>query len=109
MALTDKNCEPCEDGVEPFTREEEENYLSEISGWSINREEVHKIRKTYEFEDFVEAIDFVNKVAELAESKGHHPNIYIEYNKVTLEVWTHAIDGLSENDFILAAKADNLE
>lgn len=82
--------------------------LENIPSWQLIDGEVPQIARTWKFQDFEEAMKFVNKVAELAEAENHHPNIEIAYNKVTLTLWTHSIGGLSENDFILAAKIDVL-
>ena len=79
--------------------------LKQIPGWQLDGE---KLRRKYSFEDFMQAIDFVNKMAQLAESEGHHPNFSVDYSRVDVTIWTHAIGGLSENDFILAAKIDKL-
>ncbi len=105
--LTQKKCLPCEGGVEPLSEDEIKNYLSQIKGWNLAKVDNHfQIEKEFVFKDFKEAIEFVNRVADLAEEEGHHPDICIHYNKVKLTLWTHAIGGLSENDFILAAKVD---
>jgi 4a-hydroxytetrahydrobiopterin dehydratase len=102
MSLKDKKCLPCEGGVEAFTPEKISEYLKLVhENWKL---ENGKIVSDFKFKDFVEAMKFVNSVAEIAESEGHHPDIIVRYNKVRLELYTHAIDGLSENDFILAAK-----
>jgi 4a-hydroxytetrahydrobiopterin dehydratase len=104
--LLKKKCIPCEaGGVEPFSRTQAEEYLKETNGWTLD-EKALKISKEYKFKDFIGAINFVNNIAEIAEGEGHHPDIKINYNKVMLELSTHAIGGLSENDFILAAKID---
>jgi 4a-hydroxytetrahydrobiopterin dehydratase len=79
--------------------------LSELAGWYLNGK---WITKEFAFKNFVAAMQFVNKVAEIAEGEGHHPDIHIHYNRVRFDIWTHAIDGLSENDFILAAKIDGI-
>ena len=84
-------------------REEAEQRLREISGWVLNRGG-NKIERDFTFKDFKGAMDFVNKAARVAESEGHHPDIYISWNRVHLALTTHAINGLSENDFIMAAK-----
>lgn len=105
--LLNKKCKPCEGGVQPFTKEEVLAYSLQVPGWMFD-EEAEKISKEFKFKDFIESINFVKKVADLAESEGHHPDIHIYYNKVLLELSTHAIGGLSENDFILAAKVDTL-
>ncbi len=94
--------------MEAFDREKAETYLAHISGWSLDVG-AKKISKEFIWNNFVEAIQFVNKVADIAEAEGHHPDIHIHYNKVTIELWTHAIGGLSENDFILAAKIEALK
>lgn len=107
MDLLDKKCVPCEGGMPPLTPEEIEKYLPQIKGWEIFDNK--KVGRNFKFKDFKEALDFVNKVADLAESEGHHPDILIHgWNKVRIESTTHAIGGLSENDFILAAKIGKL-
>jgi 4a-hydroxytetrahydrobiopterin dehydratase len=104
--LTKKKCEPCEGGTKPLTPDEYDAYLhNELSGWHDVDEK--KIEKHYKFKDFQEALDFVSKVGQIAEEEGHHPDIYLHnWNKVRLTLTTHAIHGLSVNDFILAAKID---
>ena len=103
--LLKKKCVPCEGGVNPIDRESAHKYLDQLTGWILAKN-VKEISKEYKFQDFIGAINFVNLVADIAESEGHHPNIHIHYNKVLLELSTHAIGGLSENDFIVAAKID---
>lgn len=104
--LLKKICVSCEGkGIRPYDLAKAEEYLVQVPGW-ILREDAKQISREYKFKDFIGAVNFVNKVAELAESEGHHPDIHISYNKVLLELSTHAIGGLSENDFILAAKID---
>lgn len=105
--LIQKKCVPCEGGASPLARVQAENYLKETPGWEIV-EEGKKIKREFKLGDFKEAMAFVGKVAELAEAEGHHPDFHIFYNRVVLESWTHAIGGLSENDFILAAKINNI-
>ncbi len=105
MDLLKKKCVPCEGGANPLSQEEAGNYLSEIEGWTLDREG-KKISKEFKFRDFIGAINFVERVADVAEMEDHHPDIHVYYNKVVLELWTHAIGGLSENDFIVAAKVD---
>lgn len=102
--LADETCEPCEGGVPPMERSEARAYLDRVEDWSFA--DVPKIRKEYQFKDFNEAMEFVNRMAEVSEAEGHHPNFTVRYNRVDVVVWTHAIDGLSKNDFILAAKLD---
>ena len=102
--LIAKKCIPCEGGMLPLAKEEVKSLLSRVSGWSVNGE-FKKISRDFKFKNFKEAMEFVNKVAGLAESEGHHPDIYIhDWNQVRLDLSTHAIGGLSENDFIMAAK-----
>lgn len=102
-----KKCVPCEGGVKPLTPGEYSAFLrTELNGWiDVDRKQ---IEKEYKFKNFKEALAFVNKVGELAESEGHHPDISLHgWNKVKLTLSTHAIGGLSENDFILASKIDS--
>ncbi|MEK7102369.1 MAG: 4a-hydroxytetrahydrobiopterin dehydratase [Patescibacteria group bacterium] len=107
MSLTDKKCVPCEGGTLPLARERVEELLRETPEWGVDAE--HKeIRRVFKFKDFKEAMVFVNKVAEIAEAEGHHPDITINWNKVSLSLSTHSIGGLSENDFIVAAKVNQL-
>lgn len=108
MTLIEEHCVPCEGGTPPLTEEQENGFLDETSGWTLHRDGAHRITREWTLKDFVAALQFVNRVGDLAESEGHHPNISIHYNKVELELSTHAINGLSENDFILAAKINLL-
>lgn len=107
MDLLNKKCVPCEGGTKPMTKEESQKYLAEVLGWNMV-EEGKKISKEFTLPDFLQAIQFVNNIAEIAEKEGHHPDLHVFYNKVQIELWTHAIGGLSENDFILAAKINNI-
>ena len=105
--LLKNQCVPCQGGVEPLKGkaiEELREYLSK--DWRVINE--HHLEKEYKFKDFAQALEFVNKVGRLAESQGHHPDIYLSWGKVKLTIWTHKIKGLHKNDFILAAKADEL-
>ena len=106
--LLNQKCVPCEGGIAPLSEDKENEYLKEIKDWTLERKDVHHIKKEFLLKNFLKAIEFVNKVAEIAENEGHHPNIYIYYNKVDIEIYTHAIKGLHKNDFILAAKIDNI-
>lgn len=107
MELIKKKCIPCEGGTPPFDQEKIKEYLAQLkSDWEVL--ENRKIRKEFKFKDFLGAIAFVNKVAEIAEQEDHHPDIHISYRKVLIELWTHAVGGLSENDFIVAAKIELL-
>lgn len=108
MNLTKKHCIPCEEGGTPMSEEDENKYIKQVPSWILTRDGIHKITKQFKFKNFREAIAFVNKVGALAESEGHHPDIKIVYNKVRLDLFTHAVDGLSENDFIMASKINKL-
>ena len=106
--LTAKKCLPCEGGVEPCSPSEARQQLEQLAGWTL----VHdgkRIRREWRVRDFMAGIDFFNRCAQIAEADGHHPDLHIAgYRNVAVELWTHAIGGLSENDFILAAKIDQL-
>lgn len=106
--LAHKKCRPCEGGVEPYTLEESKAQLAKLEGWRLT-DDNQRIRKEWTAKNFMAAIDFFNRIATLAEEDGHHPDLHLEgYRRVAIELWTHAIGGLSENDFILAAKIDRL-
>ena len=105
MDLIKKRCVPCEGGAKPFTGNEIKKYLNDVGAWELKK---GHLWRTFTFVEFLPAMDFVNKVAGLAEQEGHHPDFHIHYNIIELEVWTHAVNGLTENDFILAAKIDKL-
>ena len=106
MDLFNKRCVPCEGGIKPFGAEEIKKYLVEVPGWEVKEEKL--LSKEYKCRDFKGSIEFVKKVAAVAEQENHHPDICIFYNKVRLDISTHAIGGLSENDFILAAKINTV-
>jgi 4a-hydroxytetrahydrobiopterin dehydratase len=105
MALKDEKCLPCEGGTPPLGEERIRKLLHEVPGWTVRE---GKLRKDLKFADFVSAMSFLNRLAEIAEREGHHPDFCVHYNRVELTVWTHAIGGLSQNDFILASKIDAL-
>jgi 4a-hydroxytetrahydrobiopterin dehydratase len=106
--LTKKKCLPCEGGVEPYTLEQSQTQLEMLDGWYLSRDG-QRIRKDWTVKHFMAGMKFFNTVAQIAENDGHHPDLHIEgYRNVSIELWTHAIGGLSENDFILAAKIDQL-
>lgn len=86
----------------------EDELIRKVSGWILLRDGTHRLRKMFSFKNFKEAMVFVNKIADLSESEGHHPDIKIVYNKVKLDLFTHAVGGLSENDFIMASKINQL-
>lgn len=110
MDLAKQKCVACRVGAPTLKGEELSNYKNSVDpGWEFYDGET-KIKREFGFEDFKKAIEFVNKVGELAEDEGHHPNIYIyDYKKVRLELWTHKIGGLHQNDFILASKIDTMK
>ncbi len=103
--LEKKKCVPCSTDTPPMSKEEIRKYLKEVNGWAA---EGYKIKKTIEFKGFKETVDFVNRVAGIAEEQGHHPDICVSYNRAEIILWTHKIKGLHENDFIMAAKIDQL-
>lgn len=106
--LTAKKCKPCEGGVEPCPLDDARSQLEKLEGWYLTHDG-QRIRKEWTVKHFMAGMDFFNRVAEIAEEDGHHPDLHIEgYRNVSIELWTHAIGGLSENDFILAAKIDEL-
>jgi 4a-hydroxytetrahydrobiopterin dehydratase len=102
--LASRQCVPCRGGVPPLKGEELKRLHGQIEGWEVIEE--HHLRKTYRFKDFVEALAYVNRLGEMAEEQGHHPDIYLSWGKVRIEIWTHKIDGLTESDFVFAAKCD---
>jgi 4a-hydroxytetrahydrobiopterin dehydratase len=107
MNLSSQKCTPCEVGGVPLNKDEVTFYAKDAPEWSVSSD-LKKISRMWKFEDFKEAISFTNKIAVLAEEEGHHPDISIHYSEVTIELWTHAVGGLSVNDFIMAAKIENL-
>ncbi len=107
-ALEQKKCVPCQGGIPPLTSEDAREHLSAVSGWELS-DDSRQISRQFTFKDFREAMAFVNKVADLAEEEGHHPDFAIHWNKVDLVLYTHKIDGLHENDFIMAAKINGLD
>lgn len=109
MALADRTCVPCRGGVPPMERAQAEQMLAELGAdWQIRENGYLFLEKTYRFKDFSEALDFVNRVGALAEEQAHHPDISLSWGRVVLQIWTHKIKGLTESDFILAAKCDRL-
>jgi 4a-hydroxytetrahydrobiopterin dehydratase len=106
-ALAEKQCVLCKGGVPPLKGQELERLARELDGgWQVVEE--RQLEKEYRFKDFREALGFTNSIGELAEAQGHHPDIYLAWGKVKLTIWTHKINGLTESDFVLAAKADKL-
>lgn len=107
MSLAEKHCVPCKGGVPPLKGEELAKLAGQVSGWKVVDE--HHLEKQYTFPDFKSALDFVNKAGEIAEAEGHHPDLFLTWGKVGVKTWTHKIDGLTESDFILAAKIDEVK
>ena len=101
-----RNCVPCRGGVPPLKGEAIEGLLREVAAWEAVEE--HHLVKSFRFKDFKTALDFVNRVGELSEREWHHPDLALAWGKVDIKIYTHKIDGLSDNDFILAAKIDRL-
>jgi 4a-hydroxytetrahydrobiopterin dehydratase len=104
MSLAQKQCVPCRGGVPPLKGEELLKFTRQVQGW--NAVEEHHLTKLFTFPDFRAALDFVNKIGTIAEEQQHHPDIYLAWGKVEVKIWTHKINGLHDNDFILAAKID---
>ncbi|PWT90972.1 MAG: 4a-hydroxytetrahydrobiopterin dehydratase [Blastocatellia bacterium] len=104
--LVSRQCVPCRGGVPPLAGEEITKFQSQLSGWEVVNE--HHLKKEYRLGNFGEALEFVNRVGELAEEQGHHPDICFGWGNVEITIWTHKINGLTESDFILAAKIDAL-
>ena len=105
--LANKECVPCKGGVPPLKGEDLQNLSKEISDdWNVVDE--HHLEREYSFNDFKDALKYTNLVGEMAEAQGHHPDIYLAWGKVKIVVWTNKIDGLTESDFIFAAKSDSL-
>jgi 4a-hydroxytetrahydrobiopterin dehydratase len=103
--LASKTCVPCRGGVPPLSMDVASRLMEQLDGWQF--EQGH-LAKSYHFPDFGTALEFVNKIGAISEQQGHHPDVYMTWGKVSLEVWTHKIDGLTESDFILAAKFDEV-
>lgn len=103
MDLSDKRCVPCEGDFPAMTPAQARDMMDNVPGWELN-EKSTVIERTFKFKDFAEALAFANKVGALAEEEGHHPDLYVAWGKVRITLTTHAVKGLSENDFILAAK-----
>ena len=106
MGLAEKHCVPCRGGVPSLKGEELEKLRAQLPGWQVVDE--HHLAKLFTFPDFRSALDFVNRAGAVAEEEGHHPDLYLSWGKVEVRTWTHKIDGLTESDFILAAKIDRL-
>jgi 4a-hydroxytetrahydrobiopterin dehydratase len=106
MGLADKECIPCKGGIPPMERSKAEAMLKELEpGWELTHDGT-RLERSYAFKDFLKAMAFANRVAEVAEKEFHHPDLYIAWGKCRVEIWTHKINGLTESDFYFAAKAD---
>jgi len=103
--LIAKTCVPCRGGTPPLSAERAQEYHAATPAWTL-APDAKRLSRTFKFKDFREAMVFVNRVAEVAEAEGHHPDLAIHWNRVDVELWTHSIGGLHENDFIVAAKID---
>jgi 4a-hydroxytetrahydrobiopterin dehydratase len=106
MSLAEKHCVPCRGGTPPLSGAELERMSSEAPAWQVV--EGHHLTRSFTFSDFRTALAFVNRVGAVAEEEGHHPDLALAWGKVDIKTWTHKIDGLTESDFILAAKIDRL-
>jgi 4a-hydroxytetrahydrobiopterin dehydratase len=106
--LRTMKCIPCEGGTPPLSDNDENSLLIQTKGWEVHREGVHQLKRMFQFKDFKETMRFVNKIADIAESEQHHPDLYIFYNRLEVILYTHAVKGLSQNDFIVAAKINSL-
>jgi len=105
MSLADNKCVPCRGGVPPMEQAKAQAMLKQLErGWQLNKD--GHLERLYTFKDFAQALDFVNKVGAVAEAEGHHPDLYLAWGKCKVELWTHKINGLTESDFYMAAKAD---
>jgi 4a-hydroxytetrahydrobiopterin dehydratase len=104
MSLAEKNCVPCRGGVPPLTSAEIAPLLAEVDGWSVV--DNHHLEKTYKLKNFAEALDLVNRIGAVAEEQNHHPDLLLAWGKVGVQIWTHKINGLTESDFVFAAKCD---
>ena len=108
--LADKKCIPCKGGIPPFNMSEIHKYLKKVDGWDVkeNQSKSFYLIKEFKFKNFLESQNFVNKVGEIAEKEGHHPDISFGWGYAKIRIFTHSIKGLAESDFILAAKVDQL-
>ncbi|PYS39019.1 MAG: 4a-hydroxytetrahydrobiopterin dehydratase [Acidobacteria bacterium] len=104
MGLAEKTCVPCRGGVPPLTAEQISPLAAQVTNWHVVNN--HHIEREFKFPDFKTALDFVNRVGAIAEEQAHHPDIYLAWGKAQVKIWTHKIDGLTESDFIFAAKID---
>lgn len=107
MKLSKKHCIPCEGGIPPMPEDEAKEYLNQLNErWSLN--DLGHLFASFKFQTFRQALEFANKVGEIADAEGHHPDLLVSWGRCDIEIWTHKIQGLTESDFILAAKIDDL-
>lgn len=106
LTLADRPCVPCRGGVPPLGEEAVQELLSQLDGWTVV--DGHHLTKEYTFDDFAKGLGFVNRVGVEAEKAGHHPDILLSWGRVRIDIWTHKIDGLTESDFVLAARCDRV-
>jgi 4a-hydroxytetrahydrobiopterin dehydratase len=106
VGLAERDCIPCKGGVPPLGPDAIAFLLAEIPGWTAVED--HHLTKTYKFTDFAGALAFVDRVGAMAEQQWHHPDVYLAWGRVRVDIWTHKIDGLTESDFVFAAKCDAL-
>lgn len=106
MSLADKHCQPCHGGIPPLSQEQIEPLFAQLDGWQLGDDK--RLRKSIKTTDFQKALDLANKIGVIAEQEGHHPDLLVRWGELRIEVWTHAINGLSEADFVLAAKIDRI-
>ena len=104
--LSSKSCIPCRGGVPSLSASEIDRLLKQVAGWSIS--EKGHLTKTFTFPDFISALAFTNRAGAIAEEQAHHPDLHLTWGKVGVEIWTHKINGLTESDFVLAAKIDKI-
>ena len=105
--LATKKCTPCQGGVPPLDAARKAELLEELNAWKLVDD--HHLSKSYSFSNYAKALNWVNKISEIAESENHHPDVYLSWGLVRIDIWTHKIDNITESDFILAAKLDHLE
>ena len=108
--LSKKKCKPCEGGIIPFDISEIHKYQKKVDGWNISKDEkkIFFLNKKFSFKNFLDSQNFINKIGEISENEGHHPDISYGWGYAEIKITTHAIEGLSENDFILASKIDQI-
>ncbi|MFH1811078.1 MAG: 4a-hydroxytetrahydrobiopterin dehydratase [Pseudomonadota bacterium] len=104
--LAQRSCEPCRGGVPAMSKSDIDPLLAQLDGWQVV--DFHHLTKTYRFDDFAQGLDFVNLLGAVAEREGHHPDLHLSWGQVRVDIWTHKIDGLTESDFVLAAKSDEM-